>query len=169
EQPRTQKTVIDQGKLFAGDAFAIERVRAKAAPAKGIIDDANAIGKELRAHLVAKKAGLARNRGAVHGTRQMRDQRASRTWIQDDGHFARRNLAWVEARDRALASLATDVFRPPQIRGVTHGRIVVVAFHAGAVDGDGRHRQAVIRSDVRAAETVAGDQHHSADTGGRRG
>src|SRR6185295_9129605 len=99
----------------------------------------------------------------------MRDQRTRRTWIEDHGYFAGRNLARIEARDRAFAGPATDVFRPLQVGSVTHGRIVVVAFHAGAVAGDGGHRQTVIRPDIGAAETVTGDQHHSADSrGGRR-
>jgi hypothetical protein len=46
---------------------------------------------------------------------------------------------------------------------------VVVALHAGAVAGDGRHGDAVTRSDRRAVEAMACHQHQSTDTGGGGG
>ena len=49
------------------------------------------------------------------------------------------------------------------------GRIIVVALHAGAVTRDRDHGHRVARADVGAAESVTGDQHHSANAGRRAG
>ena len=45
EQPGHQHAVIDQSEFFAGDAFAVERMRAQAAHAQRVVDDANAVGE----------------------------------------------------------------------------------------------------------------------------
>ena len=47
--------------------------------------------------------------------------------------------------------------------------IIVVALHLGAFAGDRHHRDAMARAEIGAAEAVAGDQHHAADAGRRRG
>src|SRR6201999_2947114 len=52
ENPRAQYPVIDQRQLLAGDAFAVEGMRAQAALAQRIVDDADAVGEQLLAHLV---------------------------------------------------------------------------------------------------------------------
>ena len=78
------------------------------------------------------------------------------------------DLARVEPLDRALAGAAADLFRRFEIGGVQRGGIIVVALHAGAFAGDRRHRDAVARAEIGAAEAVAGHQHHAADAG-RRG
>ena len=88
---------------------------------KRIVDDANAVGEQLRAHLVSQEAGLARDRRAVDGAGEMRHQRAGDARIEHHRHLARRHLARVEPRDRALAGGAADLLRRFQIAGVPHG------------------------------------------------
>src|SRR5262245_41645970 len=165
EQPRAQYTVLDQGEPLAGDAFAVERVRAQATPAQWIVDNMNAIREQLGAHLVAEKTGLPRNRSAVCRACQMRNQRAGRTRIEHDRHLAGRNLPWVKPRDGSGTGAVADFFGTFKIGRVTHGGIIVVALHAGALAGDRGHRKAVVRSNIGAAETVAGYEHHPADPG----
>ena len=117
------------------------------------------------AHLVAQEAGLARDRGAVGGAGEMRDQRAGHARIEHHRHLAGRHLARIEPLDRALAGGAADFLRAFQIGGVPHARIIVIALHAGAFAGDRGHRQAVAGAEIGAAKAVAGHQHHAADAG----
>src|SRR5579872_2995848 len=76
QKPGRQNALIDDRKLLDPDTFGVERLRTQAAPAQGIIDDANMAGEELLAEPVFQKARLARDRGAVDRAHQMADQRA---------------------------------------------------------------------------------------------
>ena len=140
-------------------------MRAQAALAQGIVDDADAVAEQLLAHLVAQEAGLARDRCAVGGARQMRHQRPGDARIEHHRHLARRHLARIEPLDRALAGGAADLLRRLQIGGVPHARIIVIALHAGAFAGDRGHRQAVAGAEIGAAKSGRGHQHHAADAG----
>src|ERR1035437_8383373 len=144
-------------------------MRAQAALAQWIVDDADAVGEQLLAHLVAQKAGLARDRSAIGGAGEVRNQRAGHSAVEHHRHFAGGYLSWVEPLERALAGGAADLLRRLQIGGVQHRGMIVVALHAGAFTGDRGHRQAVARAQIGAAKTVAGDQHHAADAGRCRG
>src|SRR4030095_12085762 len=78
KQPRAKHAVLNNGQPLAGDAFAVEGVRAESTPAQRIVDNMDAIREQLGTHLVAEKTGLPRNRSAVRRARQMRTQRAAR-------------------------------------------------------------------------------------------
>ena len=82
--------------LLAGDALGVERLRAQAALAQRIVDDADAVRKQLLAELVLQEAGLARDRGAVDGADEMADQRAGDARIEHDRHLAGLDLARIE-------------------------------------------------------------------------
>ncbi len=160
---------INQRQPFPADALAVERLRAQAALAQRIVDDADAVGEELFAHLVAQEACLAGDGSAVHGAGKMADDGAGNATVEYDGHLAGRHLARIEPRDGAFAGGAADFFRAVEICGVQRRGIFVVAFHAGAVAGDRLHRDAMARAEIGAVEAVAGHQHHAADAGGGRG
>src|SRR6187549_766861 len=96
QQPRTQNAVFDECKLFSGDAFAVERMRAQPAFAQRVVDNANPVGEQLRLHLVSQEAGLARDRCAIDGAGQMRNQRAGGARIEHDRHLTCADLAWAE-------------------------------------------------------------------------
>ena len=168
EDPGAQAAVVDQRQLLAGDAFAVEGMRAQAALAQRIVDDADAVGEQFLAHLVLQEAGLARDRRAIDGAGEMRHQRAGDARIEHHRHLARRHLARIEPRDGALAGAAADFVRAFQIARMAHAGIIVVALHAGAFAGDRRHRHAVAGAEIGAAEAVARHQHHAADAGGGR-
>ena len=163
EQPGAQYAVIDQRQPLADDAFAVEWVRAQAALAQRIVDDADAVGEKFLSHLVAQETRLARDRGAIGGAGQMPDDRAGDARIEHHRHLARRYLARIDPLDGALAGSAPDFFRALQIGRMQRGRIIVIALHAGALAGDRRHRQRVTRAEIGAVKAVAGDQHHAAD------
>ena len=169
EQPGAQEAVLDQSEFSAGDAFAVERMRTQRALAQRVVDDADAVGEQLLAQLVAQETGLARDRGAVGGAGKVRNQRARHTRIEHHRHLAGRNFTRVEPFHRALAGGAPDFLRALQIGGVQHARIIVIALHAGAFAGDRGHRQAVARAEIGPAEAVTGHQHHAADAGRSRG
>src|SRR5665811_2341402 len=105
-------------------------MRAQAALAQWIVDDADAVGEQLLAHLVAQKAGFARDRSAIGGAGEVRNQRAGHSAVEHHRHFAGGYLAWVEPLERALAGGAADLLRRLQIGGVQHRGIIVVALHA---------------------------------------
>jgi hypothetical protein len=69
----------------AGDALGIERVRAQSADPQWIVDDNDAGRKYLLAQFVLEKTGLARNRAAVDGRRQMSDQKYGNRRSKQDG------------------------------------------------------------------------------------
>src|SRR5262245_63294066 len=128
----------------------------------------DAVREQLGANPVAEETGLSRNRSAVRCAGQMRNQRAGRTRIEHDRHLARRNLAWIKPRDCSSTGAATDFFGTFKISRMTHGRILVVALHAGTLVGDRGHRKPMVPSNIGATETVTGYQHHPSDAGRRR-
>ena len=84
QQPGRQHAILDQGALLVGDAFAVERLGAQAARAVRIVDDADALGEDLLAHLVLEEAGAARDRRAVDGADEMADQAVGDARVVDD-------------------------------------------------------------------------------------
>src|SRR6478752_2001903 len=108
EQPGFEYAVLDQREPPRGDAFAVERTRAQPALAQRIVDDGDAVCEDLLSHFVAQEAGLARNRGAVRGAGEMRNNGARDARVEYHRHLAGRDLARVEACDRALAGAAAD-------------------------------------------------------------
>ena len=145
EQPGLQHAVLHQRERAAGDALAVERPRALAAPPQRIVDDTDAGREQALAELVAQEAGLARHRGAVDGAGEMSDEAAGDPPIEHHRHPLGRDLARIEARDRAFAGAAADRFGGIEIAGMQRGREIVVAFHRGALAGDRRHRDALPR------------------------
>src|SRR5262245_66611744 len=71
EQPRAQHAVLDQGEPLAGDAFAVEGMRAETTPAQRIVDNMDAIREQLGDHLVTEETGLHHNRGSIRSDCQM--------------------------------------------------------------------------------------------------
>ena len=168
QQPRGQHTLIDDRQLFDSDAFGVKRLGAEPSHPQRIVDDANIVGKQLLSEAVFEETGLARNRGAVHGADEMADQRTRNPGIEHHRHLAGLDLARIGACHRTLAGLSADAFARCEIGSVWRGRVVVIAFHAGAVADDGGHRNALARTQVRAVESSGGHQHHSANSGRRR-
>ena len=76
-----------------------------------------------------------------------------------------RDLARIEPCEGTLARAAAYLFRAFEIRCVPYRRVVIVALHGGAVTCDCGYRQTMVRPDIGATKAVAGDQHHSADSG----
>ena len=111
KQPRGQDALIDDGELLDRDALGVERLRAQAAPAQRIVDDPDVLCKQLLAHAVLEKTGLARDRGAIDRADQMADQRIGDPRIEDHRHLAGFDLARIGARHGALAGGAPDAFR----------------------------------------------------------
>src|SRR5215208_7959443 len=111
EKPRRQHAVIDHSERLRGDAFAIERARTQTALAQRIVDNADAGLEQPLAKLVVEEAGLARHCAAVGGARKMTDQRPCDSAVEHHRHFCGGDLAWVEARDGALAGSAANPLR----------------------------------------------------------
>ena len=168
QQPGGQHALIDDRQLFDSDAFGVEGLRAQPSHPQRIVDDADIVGKQLLSEAVFEETGLARNRGAVHGADEMADQRTRNPGIEHHRHLASLDLARIGACHRTLAGLSADAFRRCEIGSVWRGRVVVIAFHAGAVADDGGHRDALARAQVRAVESGGGHQHHSSNSGRRR-
>ena len=99
----------------------------------------------------------------------MADQRAGNARIEHHGKPPGRDLARVEPAHRALAGAVPDFLRALEIGGVQRGSEVVVALHRGAVAGDRDHREIMMGRNIGAAKSMAGDEHHAADAGRRRG
>src|SRR3954465_7984394 len=111
ERPRRQHAFVDQRDLLHGDAFGTERLRAQAAFAQGIVDDADVLGEQLLAELVLQEAGLARDRSAIDGADDMTDQRARDARIEHHRHLAGLDLARIGAGHGALARGTADDLR----------------------------------------------------------
>src|SRR4051812_4734441 len=105
QQPRGQHALIDDRELLHCDAFGIEWLRAQAAYAQRIVDNANGIAEQLLAEPVLQKTGLARDRGAVRGSDQMTNQRIRDPRVVHHRYLAGRDLARTEPRHRALPRL----------------------------------------------------------------
>src|SRR5579872_924144 len=88
EQPRGQHTLIDDRELLHHDALGVERLRAQATLAQGIVDDADIVGKQLLTEAILQEARLARDRGAVDGVDEMADQRTGNAGVEQHGYFA---------------------------------------------------------------------------------
>ena len=124
-------------RLSPGDAFSIERMRAQSALAQRIVDYGDAVGENPFAELVLEEARTARDGGAVDGAGERTEQRSGDAWVIDDRNLLCLNLARIEAAHGAFAGAATDTFGRGEIGSVDRGRIIVVAFHAGAFARDG--------------------------------
>ena len=93
----------------------------------------------------------------------MADERTRHPTVEDDGHAFRFDFTRIEPRDRALSGSASDFLRRFEIRTVQRTGIIVVTLHRGAFTGNSRHRDALTRTEIRAAKTATRHQHHSAD------
>ena len=143
QQPRRQDAIVDQRGLLHLDALGVERLRTQATRTQRIVDDADVLGKQLRAELVLQEAGLARDRSAVDSADEMADQRTGHPRIEHDRHLAGRDLARIGARHGTLTGAAADRRRGQQIGAVRRRRVVIVALHAGAFTGDRGRRDAL--------------------------
>src|SRR5262249_55731870 len=131
--------ILDQSAPFARNPLRIERMRAKAALAQRIVDDVDAHPEDLLPELVFEEAGTARDRRSVDGGGEMSNERAGYPWLEDDRHFAGRDLAWVKPARRPFARGAADRFRRLEVGDVDRRRKVVVALHSGPFAGDRLH------------------------------
>ncbi|OWK24997.1 hypothetical protein AJ87_15600 [Rhizobium yanglingense] len=104
-----QDAVLDHHQPLAGNAFAIERTRGRAAHDQRIVGDRKAGFQHLLAHLVAQEAGFARDRRAIDGASDVADETAGDARIEDDGDaLAGIDLTRIEALDGTLAGAAAD-------------------------------------------------------------
>ena len=69
-----QRAVAAQFHSFDRQSFAVEQPAAKAAPARGIVDQRDAVGEHLLAQLAEQEAGLAGDRRAVDRAGEMAEQ-----------------------------------------------------------------------------------------------
>ena len=115
--------------------------------------------------LVLEKARLARDGGSVDRAREMPDERTRDPPVKYDGYAPGFDLARIDALDRALAGRATHLLGRLEIGAMDRRRIVVVTLHRGAFARDRRHRNALARIEIGAAEPMARHQHHAADAG----
>ena len=146
-----------------GDAFAVERLGAQAAPAVRIVDDVDAGRQTSRcAQLVLEEADAARDRRRRRSRRPNgptgRRRRADRT---PPAHSAGFDLARVETLHRALAGAAADRRRIVEIGGMTRAGDNRNRAPCRAFAGQHRNADAVAACLERAGETVRRGQRHA--------
>ena len=108
------------------------------------------------------------DRRAVDRRAEVGNQRAGHARIEHDRHPAAGDLARIDPLDRPLAGIAADGGGGVEIGRVQRRRIIVIALHRRALAGDRRHRQRMVRAQIRAGKAAAGHQHHAADAGAGR-
>src|SRR5205085_12426851 len=102
EQPAGDTAALDEIARRGGDAFAVERARARAAAAVGVLTDDYVAREQLFREPVEQKAGAAGDGGAGHRADQMADQAGADARVEDHRHGAARGLARIEALHRTL-------------------------------------------------------------------
>src|SRR5262249_54606934 len=75
--------------------------------------------------------------------------------VEHHGHPFALHLARIEPLDRALAGRTSDLLGRIEVGAVERGGVVVIALHGGALAGDRRHRHALARTEIGAAEALA--------------
>src|SRR5579883_3604744 len=128
EQPGGEDAVLDDGTPHIGDAFAVEGLRAQAAPAMRVVDDGHARREDLRAQLVLEEAGAARDRRAADGADEMAQNARGDSGIEDDGRLTGWHLARAEALHRALTSAPPDLRGIAQVPRINRAAIIVIAL-----------------------------------------
>ena len=160
ENPRRQHAVVDDVAGFRLHAFAVEGLGAQPAFPERIVDDDDALGKDLLAHLAGQERGPARHRLAVDGAAEVTDQRGGDTRIVNDRQFGAFGLARVEPADGVLARLRADRGRIVEICEPDGRRVFVVAFHLRAFAGDDADADGKARALPRAVEAVTRGEVH---------
>ena len=130
----------------------VERRTALATQHKRVFRDAD-VGRENRlAQRVEQKAALAVQRAAADGLHKAAQQARSQRRLEQHRAFGGGDLARIQARKGTLGGIAAQSRRVGHFVRVAHGGVPGVALHVVAPPRDGRHRHAVARAGVAAAE-----------------
>ena len=158
EGPALKDAVPDDGAGRGGQALGVEGARGRAAAAQRILDQVDARGQHRLAEKVARPGGAAGDGAARDRGQQVRDQRGSDAFVEQDREAPGRRAPGAGAGQRAFCGQPADLGGGQEVGGEDAAVAVMVALHRAALAGDGGDVEPVAGAFVAAGEAVAGSQ-----------